>query len=268
MKITVVIPWCNRSELGYALPENIAALQNVEAEVLIVNSGGDIHRLRSLTSGYLGPHVRVIHMAGAACFNKAECLNLGVFQSCAEWIFTLDCDVVPDANFFPSALGVLEPGNRFVTVKEVIESEPGIGVHSWSLQGELLQRVTTTKIVHQNGRSAIIQHCIDKDGTRNGTGLVLVRREQFIAIEGLNSGLKGWGYEDVDFQVRLQLGLGLKRISMGRARHMSHPSIAGAETTQARNIAVAWKNYSEGKLNGTFTQDVERWKDRLLTCSN
>jgi predicted glycosyltransferase involved in capsule biosynthesis len=267
MEVTVVIPWCDRGELGHALPANVETLRTVGAEALIVNGGGDIHHLRELTKDYIGPRVRLVHMAGAPCFNKAECLNMGAFLSGADWIFTLDCDIVLDADFLHTALKIVKDGNRFVTVKEVIESDPGVIAHSWSLHGALLERVTTTKVVHQNGRSAIIQHSIDNQGTRNGTGLVLVKREHFVAVEGLNSGLKGWGYEDVDFQVRLQLGLGLKRIPMGKARHLSHPPISDAEATQARNVAAAWKNYSRGKLHGPFTSDVGHWKDRSLTYS-
>ena len=102
------------------------------------------------------------------------------------------------------------------------------------------------------------------NGTRSGVGLVLVRRKHFIAVQGLNSDLRGWGYEDFDFQIRLQLGLGLERISLGQAQHVSHPPSPTAALSPSRNIAIAWQNYAKGKLEGTFNSDVDRLKDKVV----
>ena len=127
-----------------------------------------------------------------------------------------------------------------------------------------MQRIITTTVVHENGRTASIEYSVDKHGTRSGVGLVLARREHFIGIQGLNSNLRGWGYEDFDFQIRLQLGLGLERVSLGRAQHVSHPPAPSAALSHSRNIATAWQNYSKGKLEGTFDSDVARLKDKVV----
>lgn len=76
--------------------------------------------------------------------------------------------------------------------------------------------------------------------------------------------LRGWGYEDFDFQIRLQLGLGLERVSLGQAQHVTHPPTSTAALSHARNIAIAWHNYSEGKLDGTFNSDVDRLKNSVV----
>jgi N-terminal domain of galactosyltransferase len=63
-------------------------------------------------------------------------------------------------------------------------------------------------------------------GTRQAPGLLLVRRSDFMRIEGYNGRLHGWGWEDQDMIARLTLGAGLRRIQRGVATHLSHGDTA------------------------------------------
>jgi len=264
LNVCVVIPWCNRAELARSLPENAPWIKAAQAELIVVNGGGDVNRLRELVkaSNYAG--VRALDIQGVQYFNKPECLNVGALFSRADWVFTLDADIILTAEFLDSALQELVGGNLFATVKEVAELGPEIRILPSDPHGAVMQRIITTTVVHENGRTASIEYSVDKHGTRSGVGLVLARREHFIGIQGLNSNLRGWGYEDFDFQIRLQLGLGLERVSLGRAQHVSHPPAPSAALSHSRNIATAWQNYSKGKLEGTFDSDVARLKDKVV----
>ena len=115
------------------------------------------------------------------------------------------------------------------------------------------------------GATATIVHRVTRDGTRTGPGLVVVARKHFLAVGGFNSALTGWGFEDYDFQIRLQLMLGLKRRTFGRALHLSHESVDGRETDW-RNQQTCLENYGRGLFTGTYRADIERWK-RLTVAS-
>jgi predicted glycosyltransferase involved in capsule biosynthesis len=246
------------------LPKNAEWLEAAQAELIIVNGAGDTSRLRDLikTCSYGG--IRVLDIEGTQYFNKPECLNIGAFFSRSDWVFTLDTDIILTPDFLESALHGIAGNHRFATVKEVVELGPEIRMLPSDPQGAVVQRVITTTVVHENGHTATIEYSADKHGTRSGVGLVLARREHFIGIQGLNSNLRGWGYEDFDFQIRLQLGLGLERVSLGRAQHVSHSPAQSAAVSHSRNIAIAWRNYSKGKLDGTFDSDIARLKDKVV----
>jgi predicted glycosyltransferase involved in capsule biosynthesis len=264
MKASIVIPWSNRPEIARSLPKNAEWLEAAEAEVIIVSSAGDTGRLRELIKPCTCPGIRLLHIEGVEHFNKPECLNIGALFSRADWVLTLDADIILVPDFLETGLKMIGEGMRFATVKEVAELGPDVRLQASDPHGAVLQRIITTQVVHENGHTASIEYSVDKHGTRSGVGLVLVKREHFIAVQGLNSDLRGWGYEDFDFQIRLQLGLGLERISLGQAQHVSHPSALSAALSHSRNISLAWQNYSKGKLDGTFNGDVSRLKDKVV----
>jgi len=264
MKVSIVIPWCNRAEIAKSLPKNAEWLAATQAEVVIVSSACDVKRLRELIAPHSYPGIRLLHIEGVEHFNKPECLNLGAFLSRTDWVLTLDADIILSNDFIDSALQAIADRERFATVKEVAELGPEIRLLPSDPQGAIVQRIITTQVVHENGHTASIEYGVDKHGTRSGVGLVLVRREHFIAVQGLNSSLRGWGYEDFDFQIRLQLGGGLERVSLGRAQHVSHPPALSAAVSHSRNIALAWQNYAQGKLDGTYNNDVDRLQDKVV----
>lgn len=263
MNLSVIIPWRDRPVLQHTLRLNADRLTANGVEVLIVNGGGDPTQLRELanTLGYAG--VRLIEMPSVEVFNKCECLNIGVFFSRTDHIFVLDADIVLTTDFLEQALEMISSDRCFISVAEVTESEPEAQSNPATPRGLVLKRIITTELVYEDGRAASIEYRIDKYGTRTGPGLVVVRKEHYVAVEGFNSNLQGWGYEDYDFQIRLQLGLALKRKSLGRVQHLSHPRSQTAGASNARNAAACKQNYEQGDLKGTLSADVSRWKDRV-----
>ena len=102
-----------------------------------------------------------------------------------------------------------------------------------------------------------------RHGSRGGPGLIALRRQDFLAVDGMNSDLRGWGFEDVDLVARLQLCELGPRVAVGGALHLSHDdslrSTAGAARARSEqhNFAVCLANYRLGHLRGTFTDDVQ-----------
>jgi predicted glycosyltransferase involved in capsule biosynthesis len=264
MRVSIVIPWCKRPEIARSLPKNADWLAKTQAEVLIVSSACDVSSLRELIAPVTYPGIRLLHIEGVEHFNKPECLNIGAAFSRTDWVMTLDADIVLSDDFLETGLKAIADQKRFATVKEVAEMGPEIRLLPSDPHGAIVQRIITTQVVHENGHTASIEYGVDKHGTRSGVGLVLVKREHFIAVQGLNSGLRGWGYEDFDFQIRLQLGHGLERISLGQAQHLSHPPALSAAVSHSRNISLAWHNYAQGKLDGSYNADLDRLKDKVV----
>jgi hypothetical protein len=267
MNVSVIIPWRNRPAIRETLSKNAERLIASGAEVLIVNGGGDLKQLRELTSNPVRGAIRLVDLPGVGVFNKSECLNIGAFSSRTGHVFVLDADIVLTTDFLEQALEAISCDACFVSVAEVIESEPNnLGLP----RSLVLKWVTTTELLYEGGRTASIQFGVDKYGIRTGPGLVVVKKEHFIAVGGFNSKLQGWGYEDYDFQIRLQLGLGLKRISLGQVQHLSHPRSQTAGASNARNTATCKENYERGELQGTFSADVSRWEGKAVEhpCRN
>jgi hypothetical protein len=101
-------------------------------------------------------------------------------------------------------------------------------------------------------------------GLRNAPGLLLVRRDDFVAINGYNAGLHGWGWEDQDMIARLTLGRGLRRVMAGNAIHLSHddhariahyPAVASRWESRDRMFRTALANYDDNNFRGTYDRD-------------
>lgn len=263
MKLSVVVPWFNRPELGRTLTENASQLRKPGTEVLIVNGGGRQRALEGLVKDHGWPRIRMVHVP-AMTFNKPACLNLGVSLARAGAILILDADVILKGAFVQRACGAVSNGGGcFASVAKVVESAPEKVPHRWNRGAAIHQRSTTTRITSASGTTATIVHTVTRDGTRTGPGLIVVARKHFIAVGGFNSHLTGWGFEDYDFQLRLQLLLGLKRKTFGRAIHLSHESVDGRETDW-RNQQTCLENYSRGLFTGTYRADLERWKQHAV----
>lgn len=264
-ELSIVIPWCDRPEIGTTLRENRPVFASAGVEVLVVNCGGDTARLRQALDGLLFEGLRCVEVAPPR-FNKSLALNLGVFAAAAPRLFFLDADVVLKEDFLAQARGILD-NECFVTVDRVYESaRAGMKregrltelVHSITLAGpgDLRAQVETNRVRFD-------------DGSRSAPGLVMLSREDFLRVGGMNSDLEGWGWEDLDLLVRLQFVLRLEHRRAGAAVHLTHGDEARSFSAESRvaneqlNFAMCLENYRLGHFYGTYGDDVATWKERL-----
>jgi len=257
MKLSVIIPWRDRPELAEALQANARFLRRDDIEVLIVNGGGDFTAMQCLLKEHGWPGIRRIDLAGGRPFNKGECLNLGGSLSTGDSLFFLDADVILVEGFVDRVLEELAHGDRFTSVAVVRESEPELVPARWDPSSAIQKTALKRELTARNGNMATIEFWANTDGTRTGAGLIAVQRGHFVEVKGSNSALEGWGFEDYDLQIRLQLALGLKRRTFGEVVHLSHESRMQQETNQ-RNQAECFANYKQGRFNGTYEDDVAR----------
>jgi predicted glycosyltransferase involved in capsule biosynthesis len=270
---SIVVSWRDRIELGQALPTMLAVANAVGGDVNVVSYSGS----RVLLDQQLGVYadaVNVIKVAGEEYFNKAAAQNIGASRTGGRMLFFCDCDILLDHD---SVLGLLDKvdhsENTFGTLAGVRESELNSrGAHHVVSFGYELNIRTA------DGRHLrIVDNEEDaEDGTRQAPGLLIVHRKHFEAIDGYNSWLQGWGWEDQDMIARLTLGLGLTRISEGHAIHISHddqartsfyPPVSSRWESRDRMFRAALANYDNNHFAGTYREDMVRLNERIQSHS-
>jgi hypothetical protein len=262
VEFSVIIPWADRSELQTSLVRNWPLLSRHEADVVVVNAGGDCGQLDKMLTGSAFSDVRPVHLPRAT-FNRSMCMNVGASVSVGRYMFLLDADIVLSSDIFDQARPYLEEGSTFVAVERILESDP---VPHFSPATAFLEEVVrTTELITVDGRRAVTRTRVSPSGRiRNGDGLVLVKRMDFLQAGGLNSKLVSWGYEDTDFQLRLQFLLGLSRTEVGEVIHITHTSDGRSAESWQRNQLACSANYKMGRFLGTLEDDIGFWKDKLV----
>ncbi|MBC7978833.1 MAG: glycosyltransferase [Myxococcales bacterium] len=264
--LSVVIPWCNRDELATTLAHNRARFAAGHAVVIVVNCGG---RRRALAQQLATANVaglRVLHIP-VRRFNKSLALNLGAWAASAPRLLQLDADILLDDDTMVVQAPALLARPGFVNVERVHESAAARSERP----SQLLHIAHVIELETADGRRAHIETNRYRltDRSRSAPGLVLLRRADFLAVGGMTSDLEGWGWEDLDLLVRLQLQLGLRQRLAGAVIHLSHGD-ASRDTrgrsrivTEADNYQRCLAHYALGRLIGTYRADVARWSTRL-----
>ena len=265
-QISIIVPWCNRPNIGRMLEQNSSSFRRANAEVLLVNFGGEQTRLRQLLGDSPPAFLRVLDIDFQG-FNKCCAQNLGVEASRAERLFLLDEDIVLQEDTLDAALDVLERRRCFVTVQRVDESEPA------ERHSPVLESVAfSTEFRAPGGRRVAIETNATylQSGARAGPGLACMEKADFLRIKGTNSMIHGRGWGDIDLIARLQFALDLERVQLGRATHFSHSTHepwAYDDRTRAQsepdNYLRCLENYANGRFMGTYAIDLDRWKAKV-----
>jgi hypothetical protein len=261
--LSIIVPWRDRGELKQTLPSLVEATRLVGGDLTVVNFGGSADLLESQTRDYDG--VRVAQVSDRPFFSKACCQNLGAACTGLPLLFFCDCDIVLNPGMVRGlADRLVSETGVFATLAGVRETE----VNS-RRAGHITRFGYQLEIHTADGRALrIIDHEEDAtDGTRQAPGLLLVRRADFLAINGYNSRLPaGWGWEDQDMIARLTLGAGLSRILDGFARHISHddhariahyPPVKDRWESRDRMFRQALANYDRKDFLGSYDRDIE-----------
>jgi hypothetical protein len=86
-------------------------------------------------------------------------------------------------------------------------------------------------------------------------------------VNGFNSQLVEWGWEDIDFLVRLRAAVGLRHESRGRAVHLGRADATAnrdaMRASENANFMRCLVNYHAGCFEGTYVEDVVAWASRV-----
>lgn len=260
--LSIIVTWRNRNELAGALPGLVETANRLNGEVVIVNFGGDAGVLARQIEGHEHA-VQVAELGEQPYFHKTKAQNLGAHSARHDVLFFCDCDIIVDPDVIAALVRelVATPG-RFATLKGVRETEQN------SRQAKNVVRFGYRLDVRiRNGRElTILDNEEDaQDGTRQAPGLLFVRKQDFLSVNGYNGRLHGWGWEDQDMVSRLTLGAGLARHIDGHALHISHDDHARVSQYPMENrwesrdkmFRQALAYYDDDDFRGTFAEDVE-----------
>ena len=268
-QLSVLIPWRDRPEIRTTLEQNIAILRQFDSEILILNCGGDAERLKTLLRDSKISSPPEIHITDLVHthFNKSYALNIGAYLSRSSRIFVLDADILLNVELIRDALDILER-SAFATVEKVFESQPIDYLFEGSKYKPLsVARTHFIDISLADGNTVkICSYRSDEvEGSRAGPGLVFVRREDLLRIEGYNADLLYWGWEDLDLAVRLKSVLALEHCEVGSVVHLSHTDDSRALSGKSRpdsnmsNLGACCERYAQGNFRGTYSRDVQSW---------
>jgi hypothetical protein len=267
--LSIVISWRDRTGLHEPLARLQQAAERLAGDLTIVNFSGDSALLARELNGH-GQRVRVVDVGAQRYFNKSAAQNIGAAHSRWPVLFFCDCDIVVEPAVVEAITRELtsSPGH-FATLAGVRES-----LRNARGAGHLVSFGYQLRLATADGRRLeIVDHEEDaRDGTRQAPGLLFVRREDFLAVDGYNSALHGWGWEDQDMIARLSLGQGLARVSRGHALHLSHDDGARVRhypqadrwESRDRMFRTALANYDRADFQGSYARDLALLAERVV----
>lgn len=263
-RIIAVISWHNRPELQWTLARNSVWMRDT-AGVIVSTPGDDPPELLEWLRRS-GVPWSVVSSGGD--FNRSRLINLGVgFAPChAPVVFVLDADIVlrrADVLDMISATA----SDRAVVLREV-RSEPAdtpaagppgagdpvvLAVYREGIVGLRLRDGRDIRVT--NYRTDLASR------SRLGPGIIMVPHDAFIAVGGMRSDFRSWGWEDTDFQLRLKIS-GLSITEAGTGVHLKHDDsvrdLAG-QSRQENNARNQWLGVGllrNGMIHGTYTADL------------
>jgi glycosyltransferase involved in cell wall biosynthesis len=263
--LSILIPWCARDELRVTLTANAPIFRAHDAEILILNCGGSRERLRGLidASGVTG--ARQLDM-DVPRFNKSLALNVGLAHARADLVFVLDADTVL---LGPLPMEAIDD-NSFLTIEALYESAHFDATRTHQDATAASAKDAVLELTFRGGVKVRHQLSVRDElgNARAVPGLLLAKKGDLLSIQGYNSELDSWGWEDDDVLVRLQYALGRRRIQGGEALHLTHGDerrlLRGSRSqSDRRNFIKCCRNYNNGIFWGSYRSDIMRLGDRI-----
>jgi glycosyltransferase involved in cell wall biosynthesis len=251
---SVVIPCYNRPEITTTLRANANVFSQFTTEIIVVHTGAPPF---DAAPGEFAAGLSTVEMPDII-FNKSKALNVGAYRAKSDLLLFLDADVIIDASFFESA-GQLLHAAAYVRLEGLRESSaPFLDPDS-----SLCEVRHFIKLTMGNGRSIMLETSnLDYlQGTRSAPGIVLMRKRDFLAVNGMNSDLTDWGWEDLDLLVRLQLHLSMPERTAGSGIHLTHPAPGAQTLSDSTNFMRCVANYKAGYFFGTFDDDINQFEE-------
>ncbi|KZN37637.1 hypothetical protein N474_05265 [Pseudoalteromonas luteoviolacea CPMOR-2] len=259
--ISIIIPWKDRPEISQTLAANLPAFETIpEVELLIVNMGGDQKRLLALLDAVPYQHltVKVINIF-TAFFNKSFALNWGIHSATHDTIFILDADVILNRSTL-SELYHHVSDTSFANLESVTESKPQ---KSSQFHLRCQTRTVLTLPIGSNQHTEILvnQSSLTND-LRTAPGLLMVKKPHLLAIEGFDSKMTYWGWEDLDLIVRLKAMLDLQQTLAGQATHLTHDDSArnlgslNRAQSDHQNFTYCLDKYAASQFLGSLRKDT------------
>ena len=269
MHLTTIVPWCQRPELAQSLRHNTPFLRAMGSEVIIVNCGGDAEMLkRMLASPDLIETTQID--VPVERFNASRARNIGAHAAKASVLFFLDSDMLIPGDL-RQCIDKCAEQRSYVTFRHVVDQPkkplPVVKPGNLSVKNVIRQQSMTFEWSEGHTTSLLMSWVDFGRGTQLGPGQVMVQKQHVVEIGGYRSNLIGWGWEDLDFQVRLQHA-GIAPVFVDdELVHLAHEDTKrdlrqGELKKQSvrANMLRSCELYCDGDFIGTYHSDVAEWQ--------
>ncbi|MBO1360328.1 glycosyltransferase family 2 protein [Acetobacter sacchari] len=258
MSFSLIVVAVSRPEYVETIEKTMAIAARYLSEIIIVHDNNDIFtafkdKIRSESLNVLGIY------SGDKQFNKSFFINIAASYARKDVLLFCDSDVyLTDFDFEFVANNVVK--KNFFTLEIVSES---VIPENFVPYGNLHRIDHGIKICCSNGIEVYttISSSFPQIRARGAPGIFSILKENFTAVGGYNSALEGWGWEDIDFILRSQLTLGLRRLCHGRGIHLTHGDAQrnilakNKFEDQYRNRSKSLNNISNDVFIGTMETD-------------
>ena len=204
-------------------------------EIIVVEQIGD--EKSASTCGKLPNNVRYIRVISSKkAIEKSKLINCGVKAAQGAFLWINDADIyAPFAQVMEAIRPyhiVIKPFKYFIKIDQAETAE------------FISKRKVTTQSNYMDSLCA---------------GAVIVRRNEFIKVRGMDERYVGWGYEDMEFALRLQGVFPIETFNQFRGVHLYHAKETAKHYQQhtTKNLDL----YSEAKR--VATEDVFEQINRI-----
>ena len=219
-KITLLISTYNWVDALKRVLEGELALTILPDEIVIADDGSRADTkdyIDSMRKQFPMPIIHVWHEDDG--FRRTVILNKAIAQATGEYVIEIDGDVIPERHFIQDHIEVMKIG-YFVCGSRVMLREDGSVRISHYVN--LLRISPLRKLIAANQPKFSVHHV-------RGCNFAFWRKD-FIAVNGYNENIIGWGHENRELVFRLLFkGIKEKRLKFGGVvRHIYHgaPSMA------------------------------------------
>ncbi len=258
-KLDIIIPIKNRSTVLRCISTLLSEIARCEeiclGQVLLCDGGSQstdcqaqmqqlsqLAQVKILACPHLG-------------FNKGWLINQGLAAATAPLVLVSDVDILWNKAAL-SRLGIAAASHPrcLYSVKSVQESEASAVAPQRPRYAYCLEQTPAGSAV----RIYLAPPSLTRD--RPGCGLLCGQKKLFQQVGGYRHCFQGWGWEDQDLLIRVQL-LGVEIAELGTVVHLSHgDDQRNLENKQPpvqsrdRNILRSLKRISQGRLLGDLSQ--------------
>lgn len=268
--ITTIIPWYQRPELEQTLRQNTPIFNAMRSDVIVVNCGGDGRALRQILGSRDLARTTQIDLP-ATRFNRGLALNIGLHEANEGVVFLLDADILLTGSLRQHAETCVQQ-NCFAVLAG-LTAVPPRAPRFTPPAGSFLQKIVADVYDSYHWADGTVTRVLRArldcgPDRRAAPGIMLVQKQHLLKAGGYRSDFAGWGWEDIDVQVRL-LRLGVDCIHVDEEiKHLEH----GDDTRDLRgpmtevenaNRSRVWHSYCVGNFIGTYEADVEKWRSAI-----
>lgn len=183
-------------------------------------------------------------------FRKTIIMNKAISSTDAKYIIQIDGDIILDKNFIKDHLSAQEKGFFINGARALISPENTINILSspdlnmTQVSRKIKNKINATRIPFL---SPFLRKDHLKSNNVKGCNFSFYK-EDFVAVNGYNNDISGWGHEDIELAARLNnLGIKQRRLKLSAVcYHLYH------DYFDRKNEATNFSNYEAVVKNKTI----------------